>query len=290
MTVATERLEKAHDVLTKAVEDLLSGEDWAAMLATAARFHRYSANNVMLIRFQRPDATRVAGYRAWQGLGRQVRRGERGIAILAPVVYRRRPVDDTDPDAVVGVLAGFRVAHVFDVSQTEGRPLPEVPAVPISEDAPDALWDLLAAQVADAGYELHRADTAPANGVTDFVAKTVEVSEQISGAMACKTLAHELAHVNLHPAAGLGGISREQAEVEAESVAYLVTSAAGVDSGSYSFPYVALWSRGDASVVMAAAERAIRTARTILTTAGLDESTEADPAPVPGPARATTAN
>src|SRR5690348_9342487 len=147
MTASNDKLGRAHELLTRAVGELVSGEDWAAMLSLAGRFHRYSANNALLINLQCPDATRVAGYQAWQRLGRQVRKGEKGIAILAPVVYRRRPVDATDPDALVGVLAGFRVAFVFDISQTEGDPLPEIPVVALAGDAPAAPWDLLANQV-----------------------------------------------------------------------------------------------------------------------------------------------
>lgn len=267
-------MEKAHELLTRAVGELVSGEDWAAMLDMAGRFHRYSANNALLINLQCPGATRVAGYKAWQALGRQVRKGEKGIAILAPVVYRRRPIDDSDPDALVGVLAGFRVAFVFDISQTEGDPLPEIPVMPLAGDAPGSLWDLLAAQVGAAGFELVRGECAPANGVTDFGARRVTVAADLTPAMAAKTLAHELAHATMHDRVTT---CRGVAEVEAESVAYLVTNALGLDSGSYSFGYVASWARGEVQVVLDAAERSIRTARAILAAAGLDDATGAEP-------------
>lgn len=92
-----DRLAEAYDRLVAAVEALTTGEDWLRFLAVARRFHTYSANNVLLILSQRPEATRVAGYKAWQALGRQVRAGERGIAILAPCTYRTRD-DETDGD------------------------------------------------------------------------------------------------------------------------------------------------------------------------------------------------
>src|SRR5436853_6691263 len=95
------------------------------MLTAAARFHHYSPANVLLILRQRPDATRVAGYRTWQQLGRQVRRGERGIAVLAPCTYLR-PADDDHNDESRRILRGFKVAHVFDISQTDGDPLPDI--------------------------------------------------------------------------------------------------------------------------------------------------------------------
>ena len=117
MPANTDKVRQLHDRLTAQVEALVSGEDWARFLTVASRFHTYSANNVWLILAQRPDATRVAGYRTWQRLGRQVNRGAKGIAILAPCVYRRRPVDEADAGdnpAVVRVLRGFTVVHVFD--------------------------------------------------------------------------------------------------------------------------------------------------------------------------------
>jgi len=218
-----DRLTEAHERLTRAVESLVSGEDWQQLLILAGRLHRYSANNCLLIRAQRPDATWLAGYRRWQALGRQVRRGEKGVSILAPIVTRRRPVDsdeETEAPGLVRVLRGFTVAHVWDVSQTDGPPLPEVGPVLLEGDAPAELWDRLASQVVAAGFALRRADCRPANGVTDFGGRTVTVRADVDGAQAAKTLAHELAHVLLHDGTENGSGCRGRAEVEAESVAY----------------------------------------------------------------------
>ena len=132
------------------------------MLAVAARFHTYSPNNVLLIAAQRPDATRVAGYRAWAQLGREVRKGEHGIAILAPVTpgprdgrppapATARPTPSQAP-ATARVLRGFRVTYVFDISQTDGPALPDVrrgcSTAPLRRD----LWAGLLDQVEAAGY------------------------------------------------------------------------------------------------------------------------------------------
>ncbi len=199
MPVNADKVRQLHDSLTAQVEALVSGEDWARFLTVASRFHRYSANNVWLIMAQRPDATRVAGYRTWQGLGRQVNKGAKGIAILAPCVYRRRPVDDTDPaenPAVARVLRGFTVVHVFDQSDTTGEALPDVAPVLLEGDG--ALWDALASQVGAAGYSVARGECAPANGRTNFRDRSVVVAEHLSGRQADKTLCHELGHVLLH--------------------------------------------------------------------------------------------
>ncbi|MCX6513063.1 MAG: ArdC family protein, partial [Actinobacteria bacterium] len=107
-----------HERLLEAVSGLISGDDWAQMLAVAARFHHYSPANILMILRQRPEATQVAGYRTWAKLGRHVRRGERAIAIWAP---RFVPGEDGELS-----LQGFRLAKVFDFAQTEGPPLPEV--------------------------------------------------------------------------------------------------------------------------------------------------------------------
>jgi antirestriction protein ArdC len=281
-----DRLSEAHERLTAAVESLVSGEDWQQLLALAARLHRYSPNNCMLIRAQRPDATWLAGYRRWQALGRQVRKGEKGVAILAPIVSRRRPVDtddETERPGLVRVLRGFTFAHIFDASQTDGPPLPDVAPALLDGDAPAELWEHLAAQVAAEGFALARADCRPANGVTDFFARTVVIRDDVAGAQAAKTLAHELAHVLLHDGTDAAGC-RGRAEVEAESVAYLVCTAAGLDTDGYSFPYVASWAGGDPDAVRATADATIGCARRILAAAGLAGDEQHDEAAWP-PAR-----
>ena len=259
------RLQAVHEQLTASVEALASSEAWTQMLTVAGRFHRYSPNNVLLITVQRPEATLVAGYRTWQQLGRQVLRGEQGIAILAPVVTRADP--EPDQDTTSKVLRGFRVAHVFDVSQTDGKPLPEAGPSLLAGGSPRGLWDRLADQVHAAGFTLDRGDCGAANGYTDHVSRHVRVRDDVSPAQASKTLAHELAHVLLHgpdqPAR-----DRHVAEVEAESVAYVITAAAGLPTEGYSVPYVASWASGDSNVVREAATRVLSTARHIIEQAG----------------------
>lgn len=137
----------------------------------------------------------MAGYRCWQSLGRQVRKGERGIAILAPCVYRARSLNDTDAEDAPGrarILKGFRAAHVWDVSQTDGEPVPDVRPELLSGYGPSGLWGALAAQLASAGFELHRKPCGQANGITDYGARTVTVRPDVDGAQAAKTLAHDL--------------------------------------------------------------------------------------------------
>lgn len=267
----TDKLAQLHHRLVTQVEALMDSQAWKEFLDLAARFHRYSANNVMLILAQAPQATRVAGYRRWQTLGRQVRKGQPGIAILAPCVQRSRPVDDQEEverPEVVRILRGFRVAHVWDVSQTDGDPLPDVTPVLLAGEAPVGLWDSLAAQVAEVGYKLLRGECGTANGRTDYLTRTVTVRDDVDDAQAAKTLVHELAHVWLHdPEDGIH--HRGIAEVEAESVAYIVCHAAGLVSDDYSLPYVAGWAGGDPAMVRTTAERVLGAAGRALGAAGL---------------------
>jgi hypothetical protein len=165
------------------------------------------------------------------------------------------------------VLRGFRVTHVFDVSQTDGKPLPDAGPSLLAGGSPRGLWDRLADQVHGAGFTLDRGDCGTANGYTDHTRKHVRVRDDVSPAQASKTLAHELAHVLLH---GPDEPARERnvAEVEAESVAYVVTGAAGLPTEGYSVPYVASWSAGNSDVVREAAARVLSTARHIIERAG----------------------
>jgi hypothetical protein len=195
-TTRTDKLDQLHRRLEAEVLGLISGTDWQAMLAVASRFHRYSARNIFLISAQRPDATRVAGFGRWRALGRHVRRGESGIAILAPCVYRATAVNgrggDDDDAPAASVLRGFKVAYVFDESQTDGAPLADVrPRLLAGEDTA-RLWSGLADQVVGAGFTLARGDCRGANGRSDFATRTVRVRADVEDRQATKTLAKEL--------------------------------------------------------------------------------------------------
>jgi DNA primase len=330
---SADKLTALHGQLAEQVAALRTGEDWRRWLEVAGRFHRYSFNNTLLIAGQRPDATTVAGYEAWKAMGRQVTKGEKGLQILAPIVRRARAepgaggeqAASTEPaasangptaGAAAGAapsgaasgtkgeedgaglaraehLAGFRLAYVWDVSQTTGEPLP-IPPTPrlLAGQAPAGLWDALAAVAVERGFAVERGDCGSANGRTDYLARTVRVRPDVDDAQAVRTLAHEVGHVLLHdpsdfpatPGAsttpGTVGIPRTTAtagtstiptattnpavttadcrgvrEVEAESVAYLVTAVHGLPAADYTFPYVTGWA---SEVDRAEPERVVR--------------------------------
>lgn len=137
----TDRLKAAHAKLQEAVECIVTGEDWQRMLRTAAKFHRYSFHNQLLIFLQRPDASLVAGFHKWKSMGRFVKKGEKGIAIFASCKYRTK-VESDDDEETVQEIRGFRVVYVFDVSQTEGEEIADLEGVRsklLSGDAPETV-------------------------------------------------------------------------------------------------------------------------------------------------------
>jgi antirestriction protein ArdC len=294
-TGGQDKLAALHEQISDGVAALVDSEGWRAMLDTAAKFHSYSLGNLLLIALQAPQATRVAGFRSWQGLGRQVRKGERGIAILAPCTYRPKAADRAEPAGPAGQepatlsggaapdaggrqVRGFRVVHVFDVAQTEGEPLPEVAPALLTGQAPAGLWDDLASQVTGYGYTLERGDCAGANGYTDPTRRVVRVRDDVDGAQAVKTLAHELGHLECGHVTDLPTYAtcRGRCEVEAESVAYVVAAAHGLDASGYTFAYVAGWAGPDLTRVRQAAETVTKAARTILERCSANTATGSD--------------
>lgn len=296
-----EKLEALHQKLTESVGALVTGEDWKRALEFAARFRSRSFNNTMLIyvqhaaayqqgRVPKPMPTYVAGYRQWQSLGRSVMKGQSGYAILAPVTARFASSNSADPDswrrlargekpsageAVRSKLVGLKPAYVWDISQTDGEPLPETPRPALLRgQAPEGLWDGLADQITAHGFELRLVSTAAsiggANGLTDYLTREVSVRMDMDDAAQVKTLAHELGHVMLHgPDNPDAVMHRGIAEVEAESVALMVSAAHGLATDDYTIPYVASWAssvqgKSPVEVVQSTAERARGAAVTIL--------------------------
>lgn len=286
------RLEAVQERLAAAVEQLVSGEDWRRALVFAARFRSRSFGNTLLIGAQHaaafanglvsvPEPSYVAGYRQWQSLGRQVSQGQPGYQILAPVTGRFATVTPQEasswrrlgrserprPGEVVrSRMVGVRPAYVWDVSQTTGEPISEQPMPRLLEgQAPAGLWEGLTALVEADGFRLlrvgHEDLPGGANGLTNFASRTVAVASTMDAAAQAKTLAHELAHVRLHGPEDPEAVRhRGIGEVEAESVALMIGAAHGMDTRSYTIPYVSGWAatvdgKDPAEVVRATGER-----------------------------------
>ena len=234
-----------------------------AYLAMLSRFHRYSISNVILIGLQRPDATRVAGYRTWQQLGRQVKQGERAIRILAPITYRTRKegqkrdgeAEQKDDDA--GEVLAFKSAAVFDVSQTDGKPLTEFARV--SGDPAEHLLRLKNL-VSSRGIGLEYTNRiGPAQGAS--AGGKILLREDMEPAEEFSTLVHELAHEALHQ--DKTERIKTVRETEAEAVAFVVCEAIGLKCGTASSDYVQLYD-GKTETLLASLERIRETAAEII--------------------------
>jgi len=269
-TDSTARTDVARERLVDAVDALVSSDGWKAWLDSRARFHAYSFGNTMLIGFQCPDATLVAGFKAWQGMGRQVRKGEKGIAILAPMV---RKVKSAEGESVeIGDdsgrrVVGFRTVYVFDVAQTDGDALPEAPvSLPVGGRQADymALQDLAEAEhLTVTTDDMSGGKNGELNRETWTITLGTHLFETGTPAARIKTLTHELAHwFDLGPGASV--MERDAAEIVAEAVAYIVGQRLGLDTSSYSAGYVASWAGGDSQKLQKLAERIDKAARPIL--------------------------
>lgn len=218
-------------------------------LTAMGRFHNYSFGNILEIARQKPDATRVAGFHAWQQLGRYVRKGERGIRIYAPLIGSHRSKDDSAAQDTKKtnepVVFGFRAVYVFDVSQTEGKELPALSAQ-ISGEVGD-YQDRLRAFIAQQGITLEYQDSiAPALGVS-YGGRIALLPGQ-SQADEFSTLVHELAHEMLHKADRRASTTKTIRETEAEAVAFVVGNSIGLDNGRASADYIHLYN-GNAALL-----------------------------------------
>ena len=255
-----QQIDERLEVLATAVDEVRASEMFRQYLDVQARFHRYSWHNSLLILSQRPDAERVAGFHTWKRLGRHIRKGERGIAIFAPCPWKRTETDDDGNDVErQGVY--FKVVHVFDVSQTDGELLPEV-QVPDVQAAADALLADLESVATRRGITVDYVELRTGRyGVSK--GGTIDIANGHATGQQAKTLAHELAHEAMHQDNRPDRLTRTVAELEAESVAYVVCTHFGLDVEVRASRYIALWD-GDADALRESLERIATTARDII--------------------------
>jgi len=254
-----EKVRELYNTLVEGVREVLARADWREFLDFLARFRRYSPANVALILAQCPGATWVAGLKTWNSLGRRVKRGEKGIAIFAPILRKVR-VRETDPETGEARereeerLVGFHVTHVFDVSQTEGKPLPEAPRrgeVRGDEEAARELFTrLLAASPvpvkwAALGAEVHGLYVPAARRI--YLARALE---RASWTLKVRVLLHELAHALAFAMKldgleyrTIGGEGYARGEAIAEGAAYIAARLLGVDTLGMSTEYIAAYVR-----------------------------------------------
>jgi antirestriction protein ArdC len=226
----------AEDALTTLISNLEKGHSdcLARYLTAISRFHRYSWNNVLLISLQRATATRVAGFQTWRKFGRYVRKGEKGIVILAPLIGKKKTEEDEGEEKC---LFGFRPAYVFDVAQTDGEPLPEFASM---QGDPIEHLAKLKASVLEQQIALDYSESIrPALGLSRGGAITLACG--LSPAQEFSTLAHELAHEKLHRTERRTQTTKTIRETEAEAVSFVVCHAIGLETNTASSDYISLY-------------------------------------------------
>jgi antirestriction protein ArdC len=231
--------------LEQAIEQACSAGGWRAYLTAQAKFHRYSFRNLLLILQQNPNASRVAGFHDWLKHSRCVRKGEKGIAILAPMKWQKH---DKNTGETTSGIGGFRVVYVFDIAQTDGEPLPERPQVHFTDGSSEhaaILTQTLTESLKRAGIPVITQDLEPGHfGSFNRATKTITISSSLGDVQRFSTLVHESAHATLH--AHSQQISIEDAarakalkEFEAESVACVALEHFGINTLECSAGYLA---------------------------------------------------
>ena len=262
-----DKMQELMEKLEQGVKDVFRSDQYKEYLTVMSKFYNYSFNNVLLIAMQKPDASLVAGFSAWKNhFGRHVRKGEKGIKILAPISRKVKIEEkeeggakasgaEEDPDKekkTRNVITGFKVVSVFDISQTEGKELPEYYGAKELSGYVEDYTDLFAAIRETSPVPVGFEDIpGEAHGYYHQIEKRIALQEEMSELQNIKTLIHETAHARLH-AIDLAAPEEERAdqpdqstrEVQAESVAYVVCQHFGLDTSDYSFAYVAGWSSG----------------------------------------------
>ena len=286
-----QKVQEITEKLEQGIKELFESEKYKTYLNTMSKFHNYSFNNTMLIAMQKPDATLVAGFKAWQkNFDRHVKKGEKGIRILAPAPYKiKEERDKIDPvtqellldkdgnpqkEEVEITIPAFRAVSVFDVAQTDGKPIPELAAKELLSDV-EGYQDMIRAVEAISPVPIELEEIAgDSKGYYDREAKRIAVQENMSESQTLKTMIHEVVHSKLHSKEVEQDEQmkkdRNTKEVEAESIAYTVCQHFGVDTSDYSFGYIAGWSSGrDTKELRASMDTIRRTASELIT--GIEE-------------------
>ena len=268
-----DRMREIVDSIENGIKELFESDKYRQYLSTMSRFHRYSVNNTMLIYMQRPDATHVAGFNKWRNqFGRNVLKGEKGIRIIAPTPYKKKveeiktdpetnaPVLDADGKAIIEEkeirIPMFKVVSVFDVSQTSGKPLPQL-AADLSGNVQQYEVFMEALRRASPVPMEIKPVARDTDGFFSIKEQSITIRAGMSEVQTVCAAVHEIAHAKLHDYEHMteladdgetilvpGEKSRNTEEVEAESISYAVCQYYGIETGENSFGYIATWSQG----------------------------------------------
>ncbi len=276
-----DRIKFITDKLEQGIKDLFNSDRYREYLATMSKFHDYSLNNSLLILFQKPDASRVAGFNAWkQKFHRYVKEGEKGIKIIAPAPYKKVVEEqkmDNSGQYVFGAdgkpimeqktveIPTFKVTTVFDLSQTDGEPLPDITTQLEGNIELYEKFFRTLKEISPVPVELEDIQGS-SNGYYHLEDKRIAIKDSLSEMQTIKTTIHEIAHAKLHALPEADAPEEEMAnrpdrntrEVQAESVAYIVCQHFNIDTSDYSFGYIAGWSSGQETKELRASLETIR--------------------------------
>jgi antirestriction protein ArdC len=231
--------EQSRELMESAARELLSSDGWKRFAEVRGAFHRYSFGNCMLIAVQAPDATRVAGFRKWQELGRQVRKGERSIRIMAPMTVKRENPETGEEERI----PFFRAVPVFDLAQTDGEPLPTIDVEPLAGDSHAEMIPRLYSFASSIGWTVETGETGNADGYAASREQRIRIGEYLTEPnRIVRTLVHELIHAL---GVGYAEYGRETAEVLTETAAFVACRSLGLDTAGMAVPYVASWGESD---------------------------------------------
>lgn len=251
-----EEIDKLLEDIEKGVKDVFKSDKFKEFLDTMSKFSSYSISNCVLIQMQRPDATLIAGYRKWQkDFERQVQKGEKAIIIIAPIIKTKKEnvldeqgnkLKDSNGNEILkdtNYLDGYKKTNVFDVSQTKGKELPQIAIDLTTNFENEKIYDNYMNAIKAVSSVPIRFDNIiepNCKGYFSLDKQEIVIKEGLSNHQSIKTAIHELAHSILHNETN--DLTRDIKEVQAESVAYVVSKNLGIDTSSYSFEYIASWS------------------------------------------------
>jgi hypothetical protein len=239
-------LDEIKKQLDQGIQKVMTSERFQEWLKFLSGFHTYSFNNTVLIYLQKPDAKLVKGFNEWKKDGRVVKRGEKAIRILAPLIRKQKEEEiagDNEQENEKKVLYGFRYVNVFDLSQTEGKEVPTIEVEVLNGDGEQEKV-LLQEWIEKIDVPVVIKDIGEANGYYHLIDNYIAIHEERSTTQQLKTLIHEYAHYLLHAkGAKFENEDTRIREAQAEAVAYVVMNYFGYDSSQYSFSYIAGWSQ-----------------------------------------------
>jgi len=256
--IADSQLEKLSEALRQGKSETLNN-----YLAAMSKLYRYSFRNLLLIYSQRPDATYVAGFNSWKKLGRWVKKGEKGIVIISPIRLAKK---DSEQEGADETQTAFKASYVFDVSQTEGEDVAEFATV---KGDPGAYTDSLKQLIQNCSFTLeYSKDLGSALGLSK--GKTIIIEEGLAPAVEFSVLVHEVAHALLHQNGDRGEKTKTVVETEAEAVAFVVSSAIGLDTNTAASDYIQLYN-GDHETLKESLDAIHKASSIILTAVYPDE-------------------